>query len=108
MVVKIGINGFGRIGRVVFRTCLENENIEVRVSYNFLFYFQLHLTTTYHTYCNLQIAALNDPAINVEYIAYLIKFDSTHGRFKGTVTHTETEVIINGKFYFVLLVGIEV
>ncbi|KAG7312265.1 hypothetical protein JYU34_001737 [Plutella xylostella] len=71
MVVKVGINGFGRIGRVVFRTCLENENI--------------------------QIAALNDPAINVEYIAYLIKFDSTHGRFKGTVTHTETEVIIDGK-----------
>ncbi|KAF9788910.1 hypothetical protein SFRURICE_018486 [Spodoptera frugiperda] len=70
MVIKVGINGFGRIGRVIFRTCLQNPDVE--------------------------LAAINDPAIDIEYICYLIKFDSTHGKFKGNVTHTEHEVKING------------
>ncbi|KAF9424579.1 hypothetical protein HW555_000390 [Spodoptera exigua] len=69
MVIKVGINGFGRIGRVIFRTCLQNSDIE--------------------------LAAINDPAIDIEYICYLIKFDSTHGKFKGNITHTENEVRIN-------------
>ncbi|XP_038222435.1 uncharacterized protein LOC119840018 [Zerene cesonia] len=71
MVLKLGINGFGRIGRVIFRTCLERSDFEV--------------------------VAINDPAINTEYICYLIKFDSTHGKFSGTVSYYNNEIIIDGK-----------
>ncbi|KAJ8712205.1 hypothetical protein PYW07_005047 [Mythimna separata] len=71
MVIKVGINGFGRIGRVIFRTCLQNPDIE--------------------------LSAINDPAIDIEYICYLIKFDSTHGKFQGSITHTENEVNIDGR-----------
>ncbi|PZC76433.1 hypothetical protein B5X24_HaOG204672 [Helicoverpa armigera] len=70
MVIKVGINGFGRIGRVIFRTCLQNPSIE--------------------------LSAINDPAIDIEYICYLIKFDSTHGKFKGNITHTDNEINIDG------------
>lgn len=48
----------------------------------------------------LQVTALNDPAINVDYITYLIKFDSTHGKFKGSVTNNKKEVIVNGRYEF--------
>ncbi|XP_045500289.1 uncharacterized protein LOC123697789 isoform X1 [Colias croceus] len=71
MVIKLGINGFGRIGRVIFRTCLERSDFEV--------------------------VAINDPAINIEYICYLIKFDSTHGKFSGTVSYYSNEIVIDGK-----------
>ncbi|KAJ8714942.1 hypothetical protein PYW08_004923 [Mythimna loreyi] len=71
MVIKVGINGFGRIGRVIFRTCLQNPDLE--------------------------LTAINDPAIDIEYICYLIKFDSTHGKFQGNITHTEHEVNIDGR-----------
>ncbi|XP_013200998.2 uncharacterized protein LOC106143451 isoform X2 [Amyelois transitella] len=69
MVIKVGINGFGRIGRVIFRTCHQNPDLEV--------------------------AAINDPAIDVEYICYLIKFDSTHGKFRGSIIHTESEITVD-------------
>ncbi|XP_063829208.1 uncharacterized protein LOC135078609 [Ostrinia nubilalis] len=69
MVVKLGINGFGRIGRVIFRAVLQKADLE--------------------------IAAINDPAIDVEYICYLIKFDSTHGKLSGSVTHTKDEIFVN-------------
>ncbi|XP_053610425.1 uncharacterized protein LOC128675199 [Plodia interpunctella] len=69
MVIKVGINGFGRIGRVIFRTCHQNPDLEV--------------------------TAINDPAIDVDYICYLIKFDSTHGKFRGSVTHTQNEIILD-------------
>ncbi|XP_049876214.1 uncharacterized protein LOC126373900 [Pectinophora gossypiella] len=69
MVIKVGINGFGRVGRVVFRTCLEHPDIE--------------------------ISAINDPAIEVEYVCYLIKFDSTHGTLKKHVTHRDDEITID-------------
>ncbi|XP_026736717.1 glyceraldehyde-3-phosphate dehydrogenase-like [Trichoplusia ni] len=69
MVIKVGINGFGRIGRVIFRTCLQHPDIE--------------------------LSAINDPAIDIEYICYLIKFDSTHGKFKGNISHTENEITID-------------
>ena len=59
MTVKVGINGFGRIGRIVFRASLKNKN--------------------------LQVVAINDPFIDLEYMVYLLKYDSTHGRFDGTV-----------------------
>ncbi|MFY0606380.1 MAG: type I glyceraldehyde-3-phosphate dehydrogenase [Cyclobacteriaceae bacterium] len=67
--VKIGINGFGRIGRLVFRVAAEKENIEV--------------------------VGIND-LLDVDYIAYMLKYDSTHGRFKGTVEVTDGKLIVNG------------
>ncbi len=68
--IKIGINGFGRIGRFVFRIAVANENIEV--------------------------VGIND-LIDVDYMAYMLKYDSTHGRFKGTVEVKDGALIVNGK-----------
>ncbi|MFT4834272.1 MAG: glyceraldehyde 3-phosphate dehydrogenase [Marinoscillum sp.] len=67
--VKIGINGFGRIGRLVFRVAAEKENIEV--------------------------VGIND-LLDVDYIAYMLKYDSTHGQFKGTVEVKDGKLIVNG------------
>eukprot|EP00158_Paraphelidium_tribonemae_P005189 Partr_v1_DN27221_c3_g1_i1_m38829 putative glyceraldehyde3phosphate dehydrogenase len=71
MTVKVGINGFGRIGRLVFRVLLQNPNIEV--------------------------CAINDPFIDAEYMVYLTKYDSTHGRFKGTAELKDGKFVVNGK-----------
>ena len=68
--IKIGINGFGRIGRLVFRVAVNNENIEV--------------------------VGIND-IIDVDYIAYMLKYDSTHGHFKGEVSVAGGKLIVNGK-----------
>ncbi|QZE14818.1 type I glyceraldehyde-3-phosphate dehydrogenase [Halosquirtibacter laminarini] len=68
--IKIGINGFGRIGRFVFRAAAERANVEV--------------------------VAIND-LIDVEYMAYMLKYDSTHGRFNGTVEVVEGQLVVNGK-----------
>jgi len=57
-MIKIGINGFGRIGRLAFRSAIVRDNI--------------------------QIVAIND-LLEVDYLAYLLKYDSVHGRFNGTV-----------------------
>lgn len=67
---KIGINGFGRIGRLVLRAALEK---------------------------GATVVAINDPFINVDYMVYLFKYDSTHGRFRGTVTHADGQLVVNGK-----------
>ncbi|KAH8820590.1 glyceraldehyde-3-phosphate dehydrogenase [Xylogone sp. PMI_703] len=69
--VKVGINGFGRIGRIVFRNAVELDNIEV--------------------------VAVNDPFIEPHYAAYMLKYDSTHGQFKGTVKALENGLEVNGK-----------
>jgi glyceraldehyde 3-phosphate dehydrogenase len=66
---KVGINGFGRIGRLVFRCALEK---------------------------GVQVVAINDPFIPADYMAYMFKYDSTHGRFKGEVSHQEGKLIVNG------------
>ncbi|XP_034834950.1 uncharacterized protein [Maniola hyperantus] len=71
MVIRVGINGFGRIGRVIFRTCIQNKDLEV--------------------------SAINDPAVDIEYICYLIKFDSTHGKFKNEVSFSDNEICIDDK-----------
>jgi glyceraldehyde 3-phosphate dehydrogenase len=68
--IKIGINGFGRIGRFVFRIAVANENIDV--------------------------VGIND-LIDVDYMAYMLKYDSTHGRFNGTVEVKDGSLIVNGK-----------
>jgi len=71
MAVKVGINGYGRIGRIVLRNAIEHGDIEV--------------------------VAINDPFIDMEYMVYMTKYDSTHGRFKGEVSHKDGKLIINGK-----------
>ncbi|KAK9489991.1 hypothetical protein V1508DRAFT_426233 [Lipomyces doorenjongii] len=71
MAVKVGINGFGRIGRIVFRNALLRDDVEV--------------------------VAFNDPFIDAEYAAYMFKYDSTHGRFKGEVSYKDGALVINGK-----------
>lgn len=67
--IKVGINGFGRIGRLVFRAAVENPN--------------------------LRIVGIND-LIDVEYMAYMLKYDSTHGRFKGEVSVQDGKLVVNG------------
>ena len=70
MSIKVGINGFGRIGRMVMRCCMNHPNIE--------------------------IVGINDlcPA---DYLAYMLKYDTMHGKFKGTVTSEGTNIVVNGK-----------
>ncbi|AAZ25027.1 MULTISPECIES: type I glyceraldehyde-3-phosphate dehydrogenase [Colwellia] len=69
MKIKVGINGFGRIGRFVFRAAVERDDIEV--------------------------VGIND-LMDIEYMAYMLKYDSTHGRFKGTVDVVDGKLIVNG------------
>ena len=69
MTIKVGINGFGRIGRLVFRRAVASEGIEV--------------------------VAIND-LIDVDYIAYMLRHDSTHGRFHGTVEVINGALVVNG------------
>jgi glyceraldehyde 3-phosphate dehydrogenase len=68
--MKIGINGFGRIGRLVFRAAINNPHVE--------------------------IVGIND-LIEVDYMAYMLKYDSTHGRFNGTVSVENGMLVVNGK-----------
>jgi glyceraldehyde 3-phosphate dehydrogenase len=70
MAIKVGINGFGRIGRLVFRASLNNPNV--------------------------QVVGINDPFIDAEYMVYMLKYDTVHGRFKGTVEHKDGKFIVNG------------
>ncbi|MDO6687763.1 MULTISPECIES: type I glyceraldehyde-3-phosphate dehydrogenase [unclassified Agarivorans] len=69
MTIKVGINGFGRIGRFVFRASVERNDIEV--------------------------VGIND-LIDVEYMAYMLKYDSTHGRFNGSVEVVDGNLVVNG------------
>jgi glyceraldehyde 3-phosphate dehydrogenase len=69
--IKVGINGFGRIGRIVFRNAVEHDDVE--------------------------IVAVNDPFIETKYAAYMLKYDSTHGNFKGEVSIDGQDLIVNGK-----------
>jgi glyceraldehyde 3-phosphate dehydrogenase len=71
MAPKVGINGFGRIGRIVFRNAINRDDVEV--------------------------VAVNDPFIETTYAAYMLKYDSTHGQFKGTVEVDAQGLIVNGK-----------
>ena len=71
MTIKVGINGFGRIGRLVMRAALERDNI--------------------------QIVGIND-LLDLNYIAYMFKYDSTHGRFNGSVEVVDGGLEVNGQF----------
>ncbi|MEB3157468.1 MAG: type I glyceraldehyde-3-phosphate dehydrogenase [Cyanobacteriota bacterium] len=70
MTIRVGINGFGRIGRLVFRRACESSDVDV--------------------------VAIND-LIDVEYIAYMLRYDSTHGRFQGQVEVNDGALIVNGR-----------
>jgi glyceraldehyde 3-phosphate dehydrogenase len=71
MTVKIGINGFGRIGRMVFRAAVQN--------------FQ-----------DIEVVGIND-LLEPDYLAYMLKYDSVHGRFKGEVSVDGNTLVVNGK-----------
>ncbi|KAK4632028.1 Glyceraldehyde-3-phosphate dehydrogenase [Fulvia fulva] len=71
MVTKVGINGFGRIGRIVFRNAVEHDDVHV--------------------------VAVNDPFIEPHYAAYMLKYDTTHGLFKGTIEVDGKDLTVNGK-----------
>jgi glyceraldehyde 3-phosphate dehydrogenase len=71
MPTNVGINGFGRIGRIVYRNAVEHDDVDV--------------------------VAVNDPFIEPKYAAYMLKYDSQHGQFKGTVEVKGDSLIVNGK-----------
>ena len=71
MTIKIGINGFGRIGRMVFRAAVQN-------------------------FADIEVVGIND-LLEPDYLAYMLKYDSVHGRFKGEVSVDGNTLIVNGK-----------
>ena len=72
MNIKVGINGFGRIGRMVFRAAVQNFNDSI------------------------EVVAIND-LLEPDYLAYMLKYDSVHGRFKGEIAVDGSTLIVNGK-----------
>ena len=72
MAIKVGINGFGRIGRNVLRSAIENFGNDI------------------------EIVGIND-LLEPDYLAYMLKYDSVHGRFDGEVSVDGNNLIINGK-----------
>ena len=76
MSIKVGINGFGRIGRLVFRASLKHPEVEV--------------------------VGINDPFMSPDYMAYMLRYDTMHGQFKGEISYTDDSIIVDGhevKFY---------
>jgi glyceraldehyde 3-phosphate dehydrogenase len=69
-MVKVGINGFGRIGRLVLRASLEKEGV--------------------------QVVAVNDPFVDLEYMVYMMKYDSAQGKFKGEISVKDNKLVVNG------------
>ena len=70
MAVKMGINGFGRIGRLVFRAACTNPNVKV--------------------------LGINDPFIDLDYMVYMLRYDSVHGRFDGDISTKNGKLVVNG------------
>lgn len=71
MAIKMGINGFGRIGRLVFRAACKNSNV--------------------------QVVGINDPFIDPKYMIYMLRYDTVHGRFDGELDYTDDAIIVNGQ-----------
>ncbi len=71
MAIKVGINGFGRIGRLVFRASVANPNI--------------------------QVVGINDPFIDPKYMEYMLRYDTVHGRFEGTIEVGEDFIVVDGE-----------
>ena len=72
MSIKVGFNGFGRIGKLAFQAALEKGDA-------------------------VDIVAINDPFITADYMAYMVKYDTMHGRFNGTIESKENVLVVNGK-----------
>lgn len=72
MSIKVGFNGFGRIGKLAFQAALEKGD-------------------------EVNIVAINDPFITADYMAYMVKYDTMHGRFNGTIEAKENSLVVNGK-----------
>ena len=72
MAIKIGINGFGRIGRLVFRAAMDQPEL-------------------------FEVVGVNDPFIDIDYMVYMTKYDTIHGRFNGTVEIVDGKFLVNGK-----------
>ncbi len=70
-VAKVGINGFGRIGRLVFRASMDNPNVEV--------------------------VGINDPFIDLSYMEYMLRYDTVHGKFDGSIEIADGKLVVNGK-----------
>jgi glyceraldehyde 3-phosphate dehydrogenase len=71
MTIKVGINGFGRIGRLVFRAAMENHKV--------------------------QVVGINDPFMTLDYVAYMLRYDSIHGKFNGEISFTDNKLVVNGQ-----------
>ncbi len=69
-MATVGINGFGRIGRIVLRAALAK---------------------------GVKVVAINDPFVPLDYMVYMFKYDSTHGRFQGEVSHADGFLVVNGQ-----------
>ena len=70
--IKVGINGFGRIGRLVLRAGLQH-------------------------FKNIEFAGINDPFMTPDYCAYMLRYDTVHGQFKGDISYTDDSIIVNGQ-----------
>ena len=71
MAIKVGINGFGRIGRLVFRAAMSNPNVD--------------------------IVGINDPFIAPDYMVYMLTYDTVHGKFDGEASHKDGAIVVNGQ-----------
>ena len=71
MAIKVGINGFGRIGRLVFRAAVTNDEVEV--------------------------VGINDPFIDLDYMVYMVKYDTMQGKFQGEIHAEDGKLVVNGK-----------
>jgi glyceraldehyde 3-phosphate dehydrogenase len=69
--IKVGINGFGRIGRLVFRAAMENHKV--------------------------QVVGINDPFMTLDYVAYMLRYDSIHGKFKGEISFHDNKLVVDGQ-----------
>ena len=72
MAIKIGINGFGRIGRLVFRAAVAQPDL-------------------------YQVVAVNDPFVDLDYMVYMVKYDTVHGKFNGCVKAEDGKLVVNGQ-----------
>ncbi len=70
MAVKVGINGFGRIGRLVFRAAMGNKDV--------------------------QVVGINDPFMTLDYMAYMLRYDTIHGQYKGTIEVVGDKLVVDG------------
>jgi glyceraldehyde 3-phosphate dehydrogenase len=76
MAIKVGINGFGRIGRLVFRAAMKRPDV--------------------------QVVGINDPFISLDYMQYMLKYDSVHGQYKGEIGEKDGKLVVDGQEITVL------